>query len=102
MTSDVTSFKEKIDAERTFFLELSPNRCAALTKYDRQGEFEIGLQRVGWSFYAHELNSVAAFIGVDLEYIERNCNPPIKWVSDEPTPADIAYWESKVATKYPY
>ncbi|MEO8159923.1 MAG: hypothetical protein ABI588_00785 [Arenimonas sp.] len=82
--SDVKSFKEKIDTVRAIFLELSDQRYASLTKRDSQNEFEIGLQRTGWLFYEHELKAVAEFIKVDYNEIERYCNPPIKWIPDNP------------------
>lgn len=79
-TSDVTSFGRKIDRYRSIYLELSEGRYAEITKYNSQKTFEIGLQRNGWIFMESELKAVADFIGIEYEYFERYCNPPIRWL----------------------
>jgi hypothetical protein len=100
--SPIQSFGERIDRVSSVFVELTPGRHAALSKRDSQADFEIALQKVGSCFYEHELELVADFVGVPLEYVERYANPPIRWVSSSPTDAELQYWVSRVGVPYPY
>jgi hypothetical protein len=98
----VTSFGKAIDEERSMFLRLAQGRHAVLTKADSQPEIEIGLQRVGWTFFDAELEAVAAFTGIDPASLEKYRNPPIRWASSPPTRDQLQLWQTRVGTAYPY
>ena len=98
----VTSFGKRIDETLSLYLELSKGRYASLSQNKSQSEMEIGLQRVTWSFFEHELQLVARFIGIPYEYVEKYENPPVLWVSASPTTEEKEHWHSVLGSVYPY
>ena len=98
----IISFKQRIDRNRSIYLQLAPGRHASLSLRDSQNEYEVALQIVGRRFYEHELALASAFVGPPHETMEKYSNPPIEWVSTTPTDGELEHWRTQVGTDYPY
>lgn len=102
LVSEMKSFGKVVDTTRMVFLKLEPRRFAALSKYDSQEEFEIGLQIVGSTFYSHELELVSEFIGCAPGELRPYRSPPTRWAEDKPDATDLDRWRAKLGFAYPY